>query len=86
MNSNPSTELKEGMTLSRIVKDRTFRTVALSLLVIITMGSLRPDKSVGMYPKQYWASKITWKHCADVVVTGDSRVLMALSPAVMKEN
>lgn len=73
------------MTLSQILKDRTFRTIALSLLLIITMGSLRPDKTEGMYPKQYWASKITWEHCADMVITGDSRVLMAVSPAIMQE-
>jgi hypothetical protein len=85
MNSDASTELKEAFILRRVWRDRTFRAVALAFLFVIAMGSLRPDKSVGMYPKQYWATKITWKHCADVVVTGDSRVLMALSPAVMLE-
>jgi hypothetical protein len=49
------------------------------------MGLMRPDKPVGIYPKRYWAEKIRWRHCADAVLTGDSRTLMALSPAHMKK-
>jgi hypothetical protein len=49
------------------------------------MGSVRPDKPAGMYPKRYWAKKICWRHCADAVIIGDSRALMALSPAEMKK-
>lgn len=64
---------------------RTVKTLIVSVLLIVGMGMLRPDKPVGMYPNQYWATKIRWRHCADVVLTGDSRTLMALSPAEMQK-
>jgi hypothetical protein len=49
------------------------------------MGMLRPEKPLGMYPKEYWATKIGWKHCADIVLTGDSRMLIGVSPAQMQK-
>ena len=65
--------------------DRTLKTLALALAMIVTMGLLRPDKPKGIPPKKYWAKKIAWKHCADVVLTGDSRTFMSLSPKKMQE-
>ncbi len=85
MNSDSSNKTKETFILRRCWKDRTFRTIVLALLLIILMGMSRPDKSVGMYPKKYWATKLTWQQCADAVITGDSRTLMGLSPAEMEK-
>ncbi len=65
--------------------DRTFITLALSLVLIIVMGSLRPEKDIGMYPNEYWARKITWESCADAVLTGDSRVLMGVAPTELEK-
>jgi hypothetical protein len=49
------------------------------------MGMLRPNKILGMYEKRFWATKISWQDYADVVVTGDSRVLGGISPGRMEE-
>lgn len=85
MNSDISEKTEQVSIWRRFWKDRTIRTVVLALLLIIGMGLLRPDRTAGMYPREYWAKKIAWRHCADMVLTGDSRVLMALSPVVMQE-
>ena len=85
MSSDASCENPEAFSWRRVLKDRTCRTIALALLLIVGMGLMRPDKPAGMYPKKYWANKIGWRHCADAVLTGDSRTLMALSPAEMKK-
>ncbi|HEX41584.1 MAG TPA: hypothetical protein ENN81_05930 [Phycisphaerales bacterium] len=60
--------------------NRTFGTLVLAVVLMFVMGSLRPDKDVGMYPDEYWARKITWERCADAVLTGDSRVLIGVAP------
>ena len=85
MDSDALYENQELSAWRRILKDRTFGTIVLALLLIVGMGLMRPDKPVGMYPKKYWAEKIIWRHCADAVLTGDSRTLMALSPVEMKK-
>ncbi len=68
-----------------IWKDQTTRTLILAVLIILVMGSLRPNKPQGINPKRYWRDKSQWKHCADMVLAGDSRVLMGLSPAEMEK-
>lgn len=70
---------------SGLAQDRTFRTLSLAAVFIAAMGSLRPDKPQGLYEKRYWATKISWRHCADVVLTGDSRILGGISPEEMKK-
>ena len=71
--------------LSVICRDRTSRTFLLALVLIVAMGSVRPDKPQGVYGKRYWATKISWRDYADVVVTGDSRVLGGVSPGQMQK-
>lgn len=81
----PSEAKPTHSVLSVLIRDRTIRTVIIAALLILSMGMLRPDKPPGMYPNRYWATKIGWQHCADVVLTGDSRTLMSLSPAEMQK-
>ena len=71
--------------LKRIVRDRTFGTFLLALVFIVAMGSVRPNKPQGIHAKRFWAMKISWRDYADVVVTGDSRVLGGVSPAQMEK-
>lgn len=85
MSSKVSKTTKETFILKKAWKDRTFRTAALAFLLVIVMGLLRPDESAGMYPKEYWATKIGWRHCADMILAGDSRTLVSLSPAIIQE-
>ncbi|MBN2375453.1 MAG: hypothetical protein JXD22_03575 [Sedimentisphaerales bacterium] len=72
-------------TMKTILRDRTYRTLLLATLLIVVMGLLRPTKVPGLYPKQYWALKTRWYHCADMVLLGDSRAFMGLSPAEMQK-
>jgi len=71
--------------LAEVAKDRTFKALVLAVALIGAMGSLRPDKPRGVYPKRYWARKISWNQCADAVVAGDSRVLGGVSPEEMRK-
>ena len=71
--------------MKTILRDRTYRTLLLAALLIVVMGLLRPNKVPGLYPKQYWALKTRWHHCADMVLLGDSRTFMGLSPAEMEK-
>ena len=71
--------------LNAIRNDRTLKTLLLAAALILFMGSLRPDTQLGMYQKKYWATKIGWQHYADVVITGDSRVLGGISPGQMQQ-
>ena len=68
-----------------IRKDRTLKTAILAGILILAMGSVRPDKPLGTYPSKFWADKIQWRHHADVVITGDSRVLGGVSPGHMQQ-
>jgi hypothetical protein len=63
--------------------DRAVQTGILALVLIITMGSLRPKESFGLYPDEYWMKKASWHQCADMVLAGDSRVLISLAPCEM---
>ena len=71
--------------LKHFITDKTVATILLTIVLIVTMGSLRPDKNIGMYPDKYWAIKIHWEHCADGVITGDSRALMGVSPEELQK-
>ena len=71
--------------MNLIRSDRTVRALLLAIILIIIMGSLRPNTTSGMYEKKYWATKVGWQNYADVVITGDSRVLGGISPGKMKE-
>jgi len=55
----------------------------MSVLLILAMGSLRDSDVSGIPPKRFWAAKARWQGCADMVVTGDSRVFVGVSPAEM---
>jgi len=76
---------KRAQALMLIIRDRTLLTFLVSAVLIILMGTLRPDKPEGMYPTRYWATKITWENCADMVIAGDSRSLMAVSPEELEK-
>ncbi len=77
--------LQIKVIFSLIHSDRTIRTLITAIILIVIMGSLRPNTTRGMYEKKYWATKISWENYADAVVTGDSRVLGGISPSVMQE-
>jgi len=68
-----------------LIQDRTARTILLAALLILGVGSLRPQDVSGIYYKSFWSSKATWKGCCDIVIAGDSRVVIGLSPQQMEQ-
>lgn len=71
--------------MKQLLKDRTFGTLVLTVILIILMGSSRPPVTSGLYPSEYWALKADWHHCADILLVGDSRTLCGLSPEEMQK-
>jgi len=71
--------------MNLIRSDRTVRVLFLAIILIIIMGSLRPNTTSGMYEKRFWVNKISWQNYADVVIIGDSRTLLGISPAQMQK-
>jgi hypothetical protein len=74
---NNGTEQKSDY---KFFKDRTTSTLILAVIMLIIMGSLRPYKPKGLTPTALWADMTLWKECADIVIAGDSRTMMGLSP------
>ncbi len=68
--------------------DRTAIALVLALAIGVMFSSVRYDAQQweGLYPDSFWAAKASWRHNADVIVAGDSRVLTAVSPAAMAEH
>jgi len=66
-------------------KRANLQDVILAIILLIIMGSLRPDQPLGLCPNKYWALKSEYHHCADMVLAGDSRVLIGLSPAELNK-
>ncbi len=73
-------------TRRSLLGDRMTASLLLGVVLLAVMGSLRPDKPRGMSPNAYWVEKISWRHCADMVIMGDSRSYMGISPAILNEH
>lgn len=85
MNFDSSCKNRFKTILTRLAGDRTSKTFLLALVLIVAMGLVRPDKPLGVPGQKFWALKISWRDYADMVVTGDSRVLGGVSPARMQK-
>lgn len=69
-----------------LIKDPAARSIGLAILITISIGYLRPDGDVtGVPPDVFWATKLDWRGCADVVIAGDSRVYRGISPSEMEQ-
>jgi hypothetical protein len=62
------------------LRERLLAVAVLVVGIIFAVGSLRHSDTTGMHPDVYWAMKAGWRHCADTVVAGDSRVYRAIAP------
>ena len=70
----------------RLLRDATMQTLLLSLVLIGLFGIVRPaSENTGVPESVFWARKMGWRHCADVVILGDSRAFRGLSPSAMQE-
>ncbi len=68
----------------KVISDATVQTLLISLVLIGLCGVARPaGGNTGIPEGTFWAQKMCWVHCADVVILGDSRAFRGLSPAAM---
>lgn len=70
---------------ARLWKDRSAWTLVLTCIFIAILGTVRRNDSSGMEPESFWAMKSEWRNQADIVLLGDSRTLIGVSPAAMQE-
>ncbi len=56
----------------------------LTCLFVAILGTLRRNDISGMEPEAFWAMKSEWGDQADIVLLGDSRTLVDVSPATMQ--
>ncbi len=70
---------------ARVWRDRSAWTLVLTCLFVAMLGALRRNDISGMEPETFWAMKSEWRDQADIVVLGDSRALVDVSPATMQE-
>ncbi len=72
--------------LSRLLRQRMVVALCLAAVLILLLAFMRDRSQLnGVDRNALWVMKLKWKHCADLVVAGDSRVYHGVSPAAMKE-
>lgn len=64
-------------------RERTLQTLLLAGVIITTLAMMRPEHISPRIPDAFWIKKLEWRHQADTVLAGDSRVYMGLSPQAM---
>ncbi|MFQ5423765.1 MAG: hypothetical protein ACE5F9_07275 [Phycisphaerae bacterium] len=71
--------------MNRILRYRIVITLCFAAaLVAVTAVRHGPKDAEGLRRDLFWATKITWRHCADGVIAGDSRACRGLAPEVME--
>jgi hypothetical protein len=68
------------------LKERTAIAFLVAIVLSIPIGFLRENDDRGIPAPTYWATKMDWRRCADVVLAGDSRIYMGLLPSEMKKD
>lgn len=71
--------------VSRLLKDRSAWTLVLTCIFVAILGMLRQKDITGMEPDAFWAMKSEWRNQADIILLGDSRTLVGVSPETMQE-
>jgi hypothetical protein len=69
-----------------LLRDRSARALLLAALAIGGYGLLRPVDVTGLPPSEFWAEKMAWRACADLVLAGDSRTYVGVAPEGMRES
>ncbi|HIJ74072.1 MAG TPA: hypothetical protein HPP83_08215 [Candidatus Hydrogenedentes bacterium] len=67
-----------------LLQERTVVALGFSLLLIFGLGFSRHSDVSGVPDRYFWKMKVSWRDCADLVITGDSRALRAVSPGEME--
>lgn len=63
--------------------ERALWTLLLTGALVAGVAARRPCPFLGAGPDQMWSAKLGWRHCADVVFAGDSRVGRGVAPAAV---
>ena len=71
--------------VARLWRDRSTWTLVLTCLFVAIVGTVRRNDISGMEPEAFWAMKSEWMDQADIVVLGDSRTLVDVSPETMRD-
>lgn len=74
-------------TSIRLAGDRCLITIGIGLLLILLAGFLRPPDAwvqSGMNRAEFWMHKVSSTEDCDVVIAGDSRTLIGISPSAMQ--
>lgn len=56
--------------------------LAVTAALLLTIGLLRYDSTYASAPPWYWQMKVEWRHAAEIVLAGDSRVYRGLDPNI----
>jgi len=68
-----------------MLKIRLFLTALIFWLCVLLINLIRPPASdFSSQENAFWLEKISWKNRFDLVVTGDSRTLIGVSPQAMQ--
>ena len=73
-----------GQATRSALRDRSVVALALTVAAVGGIFLVRCRSKPTMTPDQYWAMKASWRNCADVVLTGDSRVNIGANPQAMR--
>ncbi len=74
-----------GQPQAPLLPQATWITLGLGLLMCIAFGKIRYTDDSGMPDEIFRRSKVRWQHEADIVILGDSRAYIGLSPDHMKQ-
>ncbi len=80
----PDPTSRFGRTIRNALRNRSVVALVLTAAAVGGIFLVRHQSKQTMTPDEYWAMKASWRHCADVVLTGDSRVNIGASPQAMR--
>ena len=77
-----------GNVVRSLLRERMIITLILASSLVLALSLVRPQlvTYTRMLPNTFHAIRSQWRHCADMVITGDSRVNQGLSPGAMREH
>jgi hypothetical protein len=68
-----------------LLRDRSVVALLLTAAIVGGIFLARHQRKSSLYVDQFWALKASWENCADMVLTGDSRVYIGVSPEAMRQ-
>lgn len=83
----PLDKLPAGMRdrlLRHFLAIRSVCVFGFALLLLSIIGHIRPNDETGMAADFFWVSKAAWRQCAEIVLAGDSRICIGVSPCEMR--